>query len=78
MSVLCYERAIADFDRVIEIKPNHAIAYAYRAFAHHERGEFASAIEDCNRVIELDPQNRRAHDLRDKAQRELERLNESL
>ena len=35
-------------------------------------------IEDCEHVIELDSQNHHAHDLRDKAQRELERLNESL
>ena len=72
-----YECAIADFDRVIELKPNYVIAYVFRAFAHHERGEFVSAIEDCNRAIEIDPQNRRAHDLLDKAQRELEKSNES-
>ena len=71
-----YDCAITDFDRAIKLKPDHTIAYAFRAFCRYQRGEFTSVIEDCNYAIELDPQNRRAHDLLDKAQRELEKSNE--
>ena len=72
------ERAIADYTKAIELNSNYAAAYYNRALVYYKRREFDRVIEDCEHVIELDSQNHHAHDLRDKAQRELERLNESL
>ena len=73
-----YERTIADYTKAIELNSNYAAAYYNRALVYYKRREFDRVIEDCEHVIELDSQNHHAHDLRDKAQRELERLNESL
>ena len=73
-----YDRAIADYTKAIDLDPNNSVVYSNRGFSYYKKGEFAYTIEDCNRAIELDCQNRRARDLRDAAQRELDRLNESL
>ena len=69
--------SITDLTELIKQNPVDASAYFNRGRTYGQRGDYDRAIKDFDRVIKLDPQNRRAHDLRDKAQRELERLNES-
>lgn len=53
--------AIADFDRVLEIAPEHAEAYNNRCFAYLSLQEFQSAIDDCSRAIELSPDHAQAY-----------------
>ena len=49
------EGAIADFDRAIELNPNHAGAYYNRGSAKSDLGDQAGAEADRKRAIELDP-----------------------
>ena len=46
-------RAIADFDRSIELNPNDASAYNNRGVAYGLQGTHDRAIKDFNRAIEL-------------------------
>ena len=50
-----YERALADFDRAIEIDPGVALMYANRAEAHRMLGHYDQVIADTTRAIRLDP-----------------------
>jgi len=49
------DRAIADYNRAIELDPKLAFAYGGRADAYRDRGELDRAVADYNRAIELDP-----------------------
>ena len=49
------DRAIADYNRAIELDPKLAFAYGGRADAYRDRGELDRAIADYNRAIDLDP-----------------------
>ena len=48
-------RAIADFDRAIELKPEEAEAYYNRGVAKSKLGDQDGAEADRKRAIELDP-----------------------
>jgi tetratricopeptide (TPR) repeat protein len=48
-----YEAAQPDFDRVIELKPDEAWLYEFRARFLTDSGQAAAAIEDMERAIEL-------------------------
>jgi tetratricopeptide (TPR) repeat protein len=50
-----YDAAAADFDRAIELDPNHAPVYLYRAIMLMDQGRYAEAIADNTRVIEIEP-----------------------
>lgn len=50
-----HDRAIADFDAVIGLDPNHAVAYNNRGYAYNEKGEYGRAIEDLSTAIDLNP-----------------------
>ena len=50
-----WEDALADFDAVIDLEPNLALAYANRAVAHSNLRNFDAAVADGTRAIELDP-----------------------
>jgi len=50
-----YDEAIADFNKVIEMRPHNARAYLGRGVARAFKRQFTSAIGDLNRAIELDP-----------------------
>ena len=51
-----YDRAIVDFDKVIELNPDDAEAYYNRGNAYYEKQEFAQSIRDYSKAIELKPQ----------------------
>ena len=51
-----YEGAIADYDRAIEINPQHANAYNNRGIAKNKMGDYEGAIADYDRAIEINPQ----------------------
>ncbi|HXY90760.1 MAG TPA: tetratricopeptide repeat protein, partial [Xanthobacteraceae bacterium] len=48
-----YDRAIADFNKVIELNPNYAKAYINRGNAYDNKGDHDRAIADYNKAIEL-------------------------
>ncbi|HLP22341.1 MAG TPA: tetratricopeptide repeat protein [Chitinophagales bacterium] len=50
-----YDKAIADYNRALELKPGYADAYHNRARVWERKGEFDKAIEDYSRAIELNP-----------------------
>ena len=59
-----YARAIADYDRVIELKPELAVAYIGRGGSYAGLGQHERAIKDYDRAIEIDPENVDAHNNR--------------
>ena len=53
-----YDRAIQDYDQVLKLPPNDALAsraYTSRGFAYVNTGLYDRAIQDFNRAIMLDP-----------------------
>ena len=50
-------RAITALDRAIEIDPDNALLYRYRADARLNISEHVKAIEDYNKSLELDPED---------------------
>jgi tetratricopeptide (TPR) repeat protein len=56
-----YDRAIADFNKAIELDPKDAIAYGGRGFAYSSKADYDRAIADLTKAIELDPKNARIY-----------------
>ena len=54
--------AISALDKAIEISPDNAMLYVYRATAHSLSGNYAAAERDARKAIELDPRNAPAHE----------------
>lgn len=52
-----FDRAIADYDMAIQIKPDYADAYNERGLAHYSKGNFDRAIVDYDKAIELEPEH---------------------
>jgi tetratricopeptide (TPR) repeat protein len=50
-----FDRAIADYDQMILLNPNSALAYNGRGSVYGGKGDFDEAIADCNQTILLDP-----------------------
>ncbi|MFH0787169.1 MAG: tetratricopeptide repeat protein [Pseudomonadota bacterium] len=50
-----YDRAIADYDRSIELKPDFAAGYSNRGLAFAKTGQYDVAIADFNQAIRLKP-----------------------
>ena len=49
------ERAIADFERAIQLKPNYATAHHWLMFGRLSLGHLDQAIEEGKRALKLDP-----------------------
>src|SRR6516165_4910804 len=49
-----HDRAIADFDRAIELNPDDAVAYDNRGYVYDAKGDQDRAIADYDKSIELD------------------------
>jgi len=49
------ERAISDFERAIQLRPNYATAHHWLGLGHMSLGHFNQAIAEEKRAIELDP-----------------------
>jgi uncharacterized membrane protein YhaH (DUF805 family) len=54
-------KAIADYNKAIEIAPDSADAFYNRGDAYDEMGEYGKAIADYNKAIELDPNHALAY-----------------
>ena len=50
-----FDKAIADFTKVIEIDPRDDIAYYNRGFIWVQKKDYVMAIADFTKVIEIDP-----------------------
>ncbi|MEU9135987.1 tetratricopeptide repeat protein [Streptomyces sp. NPDC048404] len=50
-----YERALAEYDRAVEIDPDEARVHYGRGFAHQLRGDFTAALAAFDRADELRP-----------------------
>lgn len=59
-----YERAIQDFDKVIQINPQYAAAYGNRGNAYYNLEEYERAIQDYDQVITINPQDTVAYNNR--------------
>lgn len=58
------DKAIADYNKAIELNPNDADSYRKRALANIDLENYDKAIADCNKAIELDPQYAEAYGIR--------------
>ena len=56
-----YDKAIADYNKAIELNPNDADAYYNRGCTYGEMGEYEKAIADFNKAIELNPHDAGAY-----------------
>ena len=50
-----YGKAIADYNKALELDPDFAEAYYHRGCSWYEVGKFDDAIADLTRAIECDP-----------------------
>jgi tetratricopeptide (TPR) repeat protein len=51
------DKALADYNKALELNPKDAVAYNNRGLVHHERGELDKALADYSMAITLDPTN---------------------
>ena len=51
------EKAIPEFDKVIEISPRYSSAYAHRGYCYLQENLYDEATEDFSKAIELQPEN---------------------
>jgi len=52
-----YDKALAEFNRTLELQPNSADARAYCAWVYRRRGEWQRSLADSQRAEELDPRD---------------------
>jgi TolB-like protein/Flp pilus assembly protein TadD len=52
-----YDKALAEFNRTLELQPNNALAQQFRGWVYRRRGEWERAIADIRRAEELDPRD---------------------
>ena len=62
-----YDRAIADYDKTIELNPNEAQTYYNRGNAYYSKGAYDRAITDYNNAIILNPRFAQAYHSRGNA-----------
>jgi tetratricopeptide (TPR) repeat protein len=56
-----WDKAIHDFNKVIQINPTNALAYEYRGCAFFLNGDTDKAINDFTQAIQLSPTNSRVY-----------------
>jgi TolB-like protein/Tfp pilus assembly protein PilF len=52
-----YEKALAEFNRTLQLQPNNADARAYCAWVYRRRGEWERSLAESQRAEELDPRD---------------------
>ncbi|MFA7361264.1 MAG: tetratricopeptide repeat protein [Candidatus Kapaibacterium sp.] len=73
-----YEKAIADYTKAIELKPDDADAYWSRGNAYYYLQKYDEAIADYTKAIELKPDDADAYNNRGIAYRKLEKYDEAI
>ena len=56
-----WDKAIAEYNKAIELDPKLAVAYVNRGIAYLQKGQFDQAISDCSKAIELNPKIAQAY-----------------
>jgi tetratricopeptide (TPR) repeat protein len=64
-----YDRAIADYNKVIELNPKHAEAYNNRGATHEKKQDHRKAIADYRAALSIDPSSQGATLARDNLKR---------
>ena len=59
-----YDRAIADYNKALELDPKDATAYNNRGFTYDNKGDYDKAIADYDAAIRLNPEYARAYNNR--------------
>jgi tetratricopeptide (TPR) repeat protein len=57
-----YDRAITDYNKVIQFNPNSAPLYSMRGIAYMEKGNYDMAIADWEAALRIDPNDRISRD----------------
>ncbi|MEY2548407.1 MAG: hypothetical protein QOD64_989 [Verrucomicrobiota bacterium] len=52
-----YEKALAEFQRAVQLQPNNAQALEYSGYVHRRQGQWQKCLEELNRALERDPRN---------------------
>ncbi len=52
-----FDQAFEQYEKAIELHPNHANAYNSRGICYENQGKFDKALESYNRAIELNPES---------------------
>jgi tetratricopeptide (TPR) repeat protein len=73
-----FDRAIADYNKAIELDPRYAAAYNNRGYVYRQKGELDRAIADYSKAIELDPNDFRAYNNRGHAYRQKGELDRAI
>lgn len=69
-----YADAIADFQNVIKLNPEHAMAFTNMAYSYRKLGKFARAIKLYKKALAIDPNLAEAHEYMGGALLELGKL----
>ena len=72
-----YKKAIADFDKAIELNPKYADAYYNRGIAKRQLKQYKEAIADYDKAIKLNPKDANVYYNRGFAYRELGKKEEA-
>jgi tetratricopeptide (TPR) repeat protein len=73
-----YEKAIADFTSVVELRPDYPNGWFNRAEIRYELGHFEQAITDYTKTLELTPSDFGSHTSRGHAYFQLRKFTEAL
>jgi tetratricopeptide (TPR) repeat protein len=52
-----WDKAISDFDQIIELDPKNVNAFSSRGLAWQHKGDLEKAIADCDEALRLDPKH---------------------
>ena len=73
-----YKKAIVDFDRAIELNPEHVRAYYKRGNTKFKLENYTDAIEDYTHAIKLNPEHARAYNNRGNSKFQLENYTDAI
>ena len=52
-----YERALAEFNKAIELQPNNSSALEYSGYVHRRQGKWEQSLKELQQVLKRDPRN---------------------
>jgi tetratricopeptide (TPR) repeat protein len=73
-----YARAIAEYNRAVELNPGAAGLYHDRGITFATRGEYDQALADLSRALEIDPLYKMAYFYRGNAYADTQRVDEAI
>jgi tetratricopeptide (TPR) repeat protein len=73
-----FNKAQADIDQAIKLKPDNARAYQIRAIMYLNTNKLLTALDDCNKALELNPNFYDTYATRANVYREMKRYDDAL